>query len=590
MQQERGVYVDSIKRYMTFVKPYRWQIIGTIIIGIVKFAIPLLIPLLLKYVIDDIINNTTLDQATKMSNLWTIMIITMIIFIVVRPPIEYYRQYFAQWTSNKILYDIRDQLFMHLQKLSLKYYSNTRAGEVISRVINDVEQTKNFILTGLMNLWLDAVTILITIGIMFTMDVKLTFVSIILLPFYALSVSYFFGNLRKLTRERSQALAGVQSFLHERVQGISVIKSFATEDHEQKHFQKYNNTFLEKAVDHTKWNAKAFAVVNTITDISPLIVIAYSGYQVLNGDLSLGAMMAFFAYIERLYNPLRRLVNSSTTLTQSIASMDRVFDLIDEKYDIQDKPNAVPCRNVKGDITFEAVDFAYDTKDPKVLNNISLHIKQGETVAFVGMSGGGKSSLISLIPRFFDVTGGRILLDGKDIRDLQARSLRDQIGMVLQENILFSESIRENIMIGNPDAAEEEVIAAAKAANAHDFIMQLPEGYETKVGERGVKLSGGQKQRVAIARVFLKNPPILILDEATSALDLESEQSIQESIEALAKDRTTLIVAHRLSTITHADRIILIEHGKIMEDGTHDELMKSQGHYHDLFQIQQLGN
>ena len=211
-------------------------------------------------------------------------------------------------------------------------------------------------------------------------------------------------------------------------------------------------------------------------------------------------------------------------------------------------------------------------------------------MAFVGMSGGGKSSLISLIPRFFDVTGGRILLDGKDIRDLQARSLRDQIGMVLQENILFSESIRENIMIGNPNAAEEEVIAAAKAANAHDFIMQLPEGYETKVGERGVKLSGGQKQRVAIARVFLKNPPILILDEATSALDLESEQSIQESIEALAKDRTTLIVAHRLSTITHADRIILIEHGKIMEDGTHDELMKLQGHYHDLFQIQQLGN
>lgn len=582
--------MDSMKRYMRFVRPYKWQIIGTIFIGVIKFAIPLLIPLLLKYVIDDIINNGSLSQADKSSHLWTIMIVMTVIFIVVRPPIEYYRQYFAQWTSNKILYDIRDQLFAHLQKLSLKYYSNTRAGEVISRVINDVEQTKNFILTGLMNLWLDAVTILITIGIMFTMDIKLTLVSIILLPFYAFSVSYFFGNLRTLTRDRSQALAGVQSFLHERVQGMSVIKSFATEDHEQKHFQRYNSEFLNKAVEHTKWNAKAFAVVNTITDISPLFVIAYSGYQVLQGNLSLGTMIAFFAYIERLYNPLRRLVNSSTTLTQSIASMDRVFDLVDEKYDIQDKPQAIPCENVLGDIAFRNVDFAYNQEDPKVLNDVSLHIKKGETIAFVGMSGGGKSSLISLIPRFYDVTGGEILLDGVDIRDFQARSLRDKIGMVLQDNILFSESIRENIKIGKPDATEEEVIAAAKAANAHDFITQLPEGYDTKVGERGVKLSGGQKQRVAIARVFLKNPPILILDEATSALDLESEQSIQESLGLLAKDRTTLIVAHRLSTITHSDRIVLIEHGKIVEEGNHEELMKRQGHYFDLFQIQQLGN
>ena len=582
--------MDSIKRYMQFVKPYKWQIIGTIFIGIIKFAIPLLIPLLLKYVIDDIIGNGDLSQSAKITHLWTIMIVMTVIFIIARPPIEYYRQYFAQWTSNKILYDIRDQLFAHLQKLSLKYYSNTRAGDVISRVINDVEQTKNFILTGLMNLWLDAATILITIGIMFTMNIKLTFISIILLPFYAISVSYFFGNLRTLTRERSQALAGVQSFLHERVQGMSVIKSFAIEPHEQKRFQGYNDTFLDKAVAHTKWNAKAFAVVNTITDIAPLFVIAYSGYQVLQGSLTLGAMIAFFAYIERLYNPLRRLVNSSTTLTQSIASMDRVFDLIDEKYDIQDKENAIPCTNVLGDIKFDQVNFAYDKEEQKVLDNVSLHIKQGETIAFVGMSGGGKSSLISLIPRFYDVTGGSIRLDGQDIRDFQVRSLRDNIGMVLQENILFSESIRENILIGKPGASEEEVMAAAKAANAHDFITQLPEGYDTKVGERGVKLSGGQKQRVAIARVFLKNPPILILDEATSALDLESEQSIQESLEKLAKNRTTLIVAHRLSTITHADRIVLIEHGKIMEEGTHEELMRLNGHYHDLFQIQQLDN
>lgn len=573
---------------MRFVKPYRLQIIGTILIGIIKFAIPLLIPLLIKYVLDDIVANNTLSVDDKKGQLVMIMGIMVVIFIVVRPPVEYYRQYFAQWTASKILYDIRDKLFTHVQKLSFKYYSNTKAGEVISRVINDVEQTKSFIITGLMNLWLDVATIVIAIIIMLTMDVTLTIVSILLFPFYAFSIKYFFGNLRRLTRKRSQALAEVQSYLHERVQGMSVIKSFAIEDKEQKRFDHTNSNFLDKAIEHTKWNAKAFAVVNTITDIAPLLVIGFSGYQVINGNLSIGEMAAFIAYIDRLYNPLRRLVNSSTTLTQSIASMDRVFEFVDEKYDIDDSPDAILCENVKGHIEFKNVSFSYDEKEEEVLKNISLDVKQGETIALVGMSGGGKSSLVSLIPRFYDVTEGAILLDGTDIRSFKVRSLRDNIGMVLQDNILFSESVKSNILIGKFDATEEEIIDAAKAANAHDFIMNLPEGYDTKVGERGVKLSGGQKQRVAIARVFIKNPPILILDEATSALDLESEHLIQEAIEKLAKDRTTFIVAHRLSTITNVDRIVVIDNGGIVEIGSHEELMAKQGNYYKLFQIQQL--
>ncbi|MGX1265173.1 ABC-type multidrug transport system fused ATPase/permease subunit [Rossellomorea marisflavi] len=582
--------MDSIKRYLQFVKPYRWQIIGTLIIGIIKFAIPLLIPVLIKYVIDDVVGNTTLTAGEKTHHLILVMGIMVVVFLIIRPPVEYYRQYFAQWTGNKILYDIRDQLFSHIQKLSFKYYSNTRAGEVISRVINDVEQTKNFVMTGLMNLWLDLATILIAVAIMFTMDVSLTFVSLIAFPFYALSVRYFFGRLRGLTRDRSQALAEVQSHLHERVQGMPVIKSFAVEDHEQTAFRSQNKNFLQKALDQTSWNAKAFAVVNTITDISPLIIIGYAGYQVIQGELTIGTMAAFVAYIDRLYSPLRRLVNSSTTLTQSIASMDRVFEFMDEKYDIDDEPGAIPCTTVKGDIKFDQVSFKYEEEEETVLSNLNLDIHSGETVALVGMSGGGKSSLVSLIPRFYDVSEGSILLDGTDIRRFQVRTLRDKIGMVLQDNILFSESVKMNIKFGNPDATDEEVIEAAKAANAHDFIMKLPEGYDTKVGERGVKLSGGQKQRVAIARVFLKNPPILILDEATSALDLESEHLIQESLEMLAKDRTTFIVAHRLSTITHADRIIHMENGEIAEMGTHEELMKKQDHYYRLFQVQQLDN
>ncbi|MRX73762.1 ATP-binding cassette domain-containing protein [Bacillus lacus] len=579
--------MSTVRRYMKFVKPYTWQIAGTIFIGVFKFGIPLLIPLLLQHVVDNILGGNA-SAEDKTNELFTIMAVMVGIFLILRPPVEYYRQYYAQWVGNRVLFDIRDQLFTHLQKLSLRYYANTRAGEIISRVINDVEQTKNFVITGLMNVWLDILTIIIAIVIMFNMNVQLTFVSIALFPLYGFSVWYFYGRLRKLTRVRSQALAEVQGHLHERVQGMPVIRSFAAEDYEQNLFSKENTNFLQKATDHTSWNAKTFAVVNTITDIAPLLVVAFAGYQVINEDLTVGTMVAFIAYIERLYSPLRRLINSSTTLTQSFASMDRMFELIDVPYEIEDKENAAEARNVKGNIVFQDVSFQYREDEPLILEHVHLNIERGETVALVGMSGGGKSTLVSLIPRFYDVTSGKITLDGMDIRDYQASSLREQIGMVLQDTFLFSGTVKENILIGNPLASDDEVIAAAKAANAHDFIVSLPNGYNTKVGERGVKLSGGQKQRVSIARVFLKNPPILVMDEATSALDLESEHLIQEALEKLSANRTTIIIAHRLSTITHADKIVLIENGRIIEEGPHAELMRKDGAYARLFQIQHL--
>lgn len=580
---------DSTKKYMQFVKPYYWQIALTVLIGIIKFAIPLFIPLLIKIVIDDIINSSTLTQAEMTKQLFYWLGGTILLFFIIRPPIEYYRQYFAQYVSNKILFDIRQALYSHLQKLSLKYYANTRAGEVISRVINDVEQTKNFVMIGLMNVWLDIATILIAVGIMLSMDVSLTIVTLLAFPFYAYSVKHFFGKLRDLTRRRSQALANVQSYLHERIAGISVIKSFALEKEEREHFNRVNGEFLDRAIDHTKWNAKAFAVVNTITDVAPLLVIGYAGYQVIHEQLSIGVMVAFIAYIERLYSPLRRLVNASTTLTQSFASMDRVLELMEEQYDITDKPNAIPLPPVQGKVEFQHVGFAYESEGERILKDIHFTVQPGETIAFVGMSGGGKSTIVSLMPRFYDVTEGAILMDGHDVRDVQLHSLRSQIGMVLQDNILFSDSVKNNILMGKPNATDEEVIQAAKAANAHDFILGLSDGYDTQIGERGVKLSGGQKQRIAIARVFLKNPPLLILDEATSALDLESEALIQESLERLASERTTFIVAHRLSTITHADKIMVIDNGQLKEVGTHEQLMALQGIYYDLFQVQMLG-
>ncbi|MGD8192013.1 ABC transporter ATP-binding protein [Brevibacillus ginsengisoli] len=583
--------MKSVLRYLSFVKPYSGKIFFTIFIGILKFGIPLLMPLFIKYVIDDLLPSN-MPQADKLNQLFWLMAAALVLFTVVRAPVEYYRQYYAQWVSSRILYDVRNQLFAHLQRLSMRYYNNHKVGEVISRVINDVESTRSFIETGLMNIWLDFITISLTIVIMLYMDVKLTFISLLVFPLYAVSVKFFYKKLRQLTKDRSQALAQLQGHLHERVNGISVIRSFAIEEYEAKQFNKQNEHFWQKALKQTNWNANTFAVVNTVTDISPLLVIGFAGYSVIQGSLTIGTLIAFYAYLERLYTPLRRMVNSSTTLTQSVASMDRMFEFMDEAYDIVDKPGATelpvdPSTNrVRGKIEFKHVSFRYRDEGENTLNDINLTIEPGQTIALVGMSGGGKSSLISLLPRFWDVTEGQILIDGVDIRDVKQQNLRSHIGIVMQDNILFSESARANILMGDPEAGEGAMIAAAEAANAHEFISNLPEGYETELGERGVKLSGGQKQRIAIARVFLKDPGILILDEATSALDLESEHMIQESLAILAKGRTTIIVAHRLSTITHVDKIIVMKEGRIVETGKHEELLEQKGVYHSLWSVQ----
>ncbi|MHC2834489.1 MULTISPECIES: ABC transporter ATP-binding protein [Bacillus] len=579
--------MQGIKRYLQFVKPYRWLIAITIMIGLVKFGIPLIMPWLLKYIIDDVIQGGGSLQ-DKTSQLVTAIGIAFFIFAVLRPPIEYYRQYFAQRIANTILYDLRKHIFGHLQKLSLRYYSNTKTGEIISRVIHDVEQTKDFVITGLMNVWLDTATIAIAIIVMFSMNVKLTFVALLILPIYVVAVKYFFGRLRKLTKERSQALATMQGYLHERIQGMQVTRSFALEEYEGKQFEKRNNEFLTKALTHTSWTARTFSAVNTLTDLGPLLVIGFAAYEVVQGQLTLGTMVAFVGYMDSLYSPLRRLVNSSTTLTQSFASMDRVFELLDEKYDIVNVPSAVQTKKLNGEVIFDNVSFRYNSDEKEILHNLSLTMLPGEKVALVGASGGGKSSLASLIPRFYDVSSGAVYVDGIDVRKYDMRNLRSHIGIVLQDNLLFSDTIGANILYGNPKATEEEVIAAAKAAQIHDFIIELPDGYDTVVGERGVKLSGGQRQRVAIARVFLKNPSLLILDEATSALDLENERYIQQALQTLAADRTTIIIAHRLATITHVDTIIYIEDGEIKETGSHEELMKKRGFYYNLYQLQHI--
>jgi ATP-binding cassette, subfamily B, putative efflux pump len=579
--------MNSFRLYSKFVKPYWKLVIITLFIGIIKFGIPLTLPLIMKYSVDSILL-AKISLSQKILKLTYVISIASVLFIIVRFPVEYYRQYFAQEITSRILYDIRDGLYGHLQKLSLRFYQNHKTGEIISRVMNDVEQTKNIVETGMMNIWLDIFTLTIALGFMFTLNVKLTFVAIAILPLYAISVKALYKRLKLLTKQRSQSLADVQSYLHERVAGIPVVKSFTLEEHDQNQFDIRNRNFLTKALAVTRWNALTNSIINTLTDIAPLLVIAYGGYIVATGNLTIGTFVAFFGYLDRIYSPLRRLVNSSTLLTQATASLDRVMELWNKPYDVFDQPNSKQLTKVNGDIKFNNVWFNYDQDSDYILKNINLEIPSGRTVALVGMSGGGKSSLISLIPRFYNIEKGSITIDGMNISDVTQQSLRSHIGMVLQDNILFSGTIRENILLGNPSATDQDMISAAIAANAHDFILNLSNGYDTEIGEKGVKLSGGQKQRVAIARVFLKNPKILILDEATSALDLESEALIQESLDKLAKNRTTIIIAHRLSTITKVDQIIFIKDGEIVEQGTHEELMKKNGQYEQLFNIQNL--
>jgi len=404
----------EFRMYFRFVKPYRWLVAVTLLIGMLKFAIPLAVPLFLQYAVDDILL-ANLPKDDKISRLLQLVGISLVLFVIIRYPIEYFRQYFAQLTTSKILFDLRNKLYGHLQRLSLRFYQERKSGEIISRVMNDVEQTKAIVETGMMNVWLDLFTLTIALVIMLNMNATLTLVAVLILPFYGIAVVKLYKRLKSFARARSAALAEMQGYLNEHVVGIPVVKSFTLEQYEKKQFGIRNGKFLERALALTRWNALTNAIINTLTEIAPLLILFGGGYLVITKSLTIGGFVAFYGYLDRLYTPLRRLVNASTELTQASASLERVLELLNEPEDIKDDIKAMPLMKVEGRIDFQDVSFRYREGTDLVLRNIDLTIEPGQTVAFVGMSGGGKSSLISLLPRFYDIQQGSIRIDEQDI-------------------------------------------------------------------------------------------------------------------------------------------------------------------------------
>lgn len=577
----------AVKRMMGYILPHWYLILTSTVAGVIKLTLPLLIPQIMKYFTDDLLVSALSDEQ-KIHEIYKWMIILLLLLVFVYIPCAYLRDAGAQEVSNRVMHKMRCQLYDHLLSMSARFHQENKSGALVTRFSSDIEQIHAFTFSVATNVWIDSIILVVYFSLMIPISIPLTIVAGITLPLSVFTTKQIRQRIRKSSQSAQREIADSSGYIQERMSGYAVVKLFNMEEREREQYNSLSNTIYKFTKRRNHYASMGSAVTVSFSEIISVIVICMSAMYIVKAQMTIGDMIVFYSYLGYLVTPLRRFAELNVTYARSIAGIERVFEILDAPIDIEEKEDALVLDpDAPMNIEFNNVSFQYldDAKKPNI-RNINLSIKDGEKIALVGSSGCGKTTLVNLLARFYDVNDGSILINGNDIKDYELKSLYGQMGMVFQDTALFSGTIEENLRYGKYDASQEELETAARNANAYQFIMNTPDNWQTVLGERGIGLSGGQKQRISIARVFLKNPRLLILDEATSALDSESEGLVQAALDNLMQNRTSIVIAHRLSTIVNVDRIVVMDKGEIVEIGNHEELLAKNGRYTELYHMQ----